>query len=557
MTTPARQPLSPRRLATPALTALPLLAVAALVDGEQWVRLFEQPGRDSPATVDLLRAGAVWLRIMLALLGLSLFLGLPFLGRPRSEASTAPGGTCRSRGLWIVLAIIVIGLLARATRLTESLWYDEIAAWASYGVHGPAMAVSHYFDPANHIAHSVASWCSMTMLGDALGAELALRMPALIASLISIGAIMGLAREAGGDRVAVIAGLLAALLPVCVLEGAEARGYSMMIASSVLTTWLLMRARQRSIRLLWVAYVITCATGVWAHPVTAFVAAGHFVWAIWRGWQHGEARLAREATISITLSAVLTLALYAPVIPAMLAIRETFGSSGETPGVLGVEGWHTLLALGGSWYWWAGIPGLAAFLLGLSATSRDDNGTSIAVASLLGLPLFIATVLVLESWMYARFALFVIPGAIVMMSLGLETIWRRHRAAGIALLTVIIGVSIADLIARPPKQPLREAATYVDEQSPHTPVLVVGLYHEVLSVYGGDLDLRYTGLHGQDFSRAADAHPSARWLVLYYEHNVSDAALAAIRSRGFEFDRRFPGWADWTNGDVVVMRRRR
>ena len=41
----------------------------------------------------------------------------------------------------ILGAIVAAALLVRATRIGESLWYDEIAAWRVYGMRGPGAIV--------------------------------------------------------------------------------------------------------------------------------------------------------------------------------------------------------------------------------------------------------------------------------------------------------------------------------------------------------------------------------------------------------------------------------
>jgi uncharacterized membrane protein len=165
----------------------------------------------------------------------------------------------KSRDLWILAGLVVVGLLVRATRLTESLWYDEIAAWRMFGLHGPGAITTTFFEPSNHIAHTLLSWWSVKALEWAIGFELALRLPALLFSLGAIAAVYGMARCASGPRVALIAAGLMAVLPVPVLEGAEARGYSMMICFSALASWAFLANvnSQRTWR--WCVYAGLCA----------------------------------------------------------------------------------------------------------------------------------------------------------------------------------------------------------------------------------------------------------------------------------------------------------
>jgi hypothetical protein len=43
--------------------------------------------------------------------------------------------------------------------------------------------------------------------------------------------------------------------------------------------------------------------------------------------------------------------------------------------------------------------------------------------------------------------------------------------------------------------------------------------------------------------------------VLYYPNHVSADGYAALDRRGFVESRRFRGWVDWDNGDVLVYRK--
>ncbi|MCP5110190.1 MAG: hypothetical protein GY953_05080, partial [bacterium] len=96
--------------------------------------------------------------------------------------------------IWLIALLVLAGFAVRLPRLTESLWYDEIAAWRDYGSKGPAVILTTHHDPANHVAHTLLSWVSFETLSEALGPEIALRLPALLFSLGSIAAMYGLAR---------------------------------------------------------------------------------------------------------------------------------------------------------------------------------------------------------------------------------------------------------------------------------------------------------------------------------------------------------------------------
>ena len=124
--------------------------------------------------------------------------------------------------------------------------------------------------------------------------EFGLRAPARLCWLGSVVGVHALARPVFGDRVALVAAALMAVLPVSVLEGVEARGYSMMILGSAAATWSLLAAWHDPRPWRWCLYSGVVALGAWAHPMTVFVGLGHAVWIAWRalagrsaGWAGG------------------------------------------------------------------------------------------------------------------------------------------------------------------------------------------------------------------------------------------------------------------------------
>jgi 4-amino-4-deoxy-L-arabinose transferase-like glycosyltransferase len=463
--------------------------------------------------------------------------------------------------LWTIAGITAAGLLVRAPRLTESLWYDEIAAWTSHTAGGPIAIMGSFAEPSNHIAHTLLCWYTVSAFEQSLGFEIALRLPALLFSLAAIGAMYGLAREVTRTRPAAIAAGLMAVLPVAVLEAAEARGYSMMICFSALASWTLLANVRDERAWRWALYAALCAAGAWTLFVTAFVPIGHAVWLGWRAARHRETGRAVRGGVALALAAATTIAVYAPAFPDLLDARGMYvAGHGDEPSVFGPEGWHALLQLGGSWYAWTALPGLALLAIGGVATARSAGPPpslrDAAAVTLLGLPVFLLVVLVSGSWMYARFTLFSLPGAVLLVAVGIDGLWTRRRAAGIAAAVLVAAASLSDLVVRPAKQPLRDAAELVrSRRGKGETILVIGIAHRVIDVYLADLSPQYSFMHGADLeSKLTTVDPE--WIVLYYPNNVSAANYTLLESRGYETVERFPGWVDWSNGNVVVYKRK-
>ena len=178
-----------------------------------------------------------------------------------------------------------------------------------------------------------------------------------------------------------------------------------------------------------------------------------------------------------------------------------------------------------------------------------------AAAGLMGLPIFLLVVLAAGSWMYARFALFCLPAAALLVAAGLQSLWRWKRPAAIAAGVLLLALALGDLAVRPPKQPLRDASGFVRaNRASGEGILVIGLAYRVIDIYLADLDPDYSLGHGADLRRAlAGSDPS--WIVLYYPNHVSPQRYALLRESGFHRAKRFRGWVDWTNGDVEVWKK--
>lgn len=537
--------------------ALGLILAGLLISPERWTAIFQtdltNPQFDAPERRSALPGGQLF-RVMLLVSGCSFIIFPLILSRFCAESTTkteqSKWGTHEGG---ILFGLIVIGFTARLPRLMESLWYDEIAAWTDYGMRGPGWIVGTYYDPANHIAHTLLTWYAVEFLGkDAF----ALRFPALLFSLGSIVVMYGLARRATGMRVAIFAAALIAILPVAVLEGVEARGYSMMIFFATLSTWLALSAWNENRPWKWLAYALCCAFGIWAHLMTVFVPFGHALWFAWRMIKKKEIGPGICAFSGLTLGAILTLTLYAPVIPQILSIRETFvATEGNEPRIFGPEGVHALLQLGGSWYWWCSVVGFWLFVRGLVSATTSKTLQTPAVLSLLGLPLMLIVVAIAGSWMYARFTFFALPGAILIMACGLDALWDRKRVLALFALLLIVASSIGDLTARPPKQPLREAATYLQNQiQPGERVLVIGLAHRVMDMYRGEMDFSYSLFHGRDLPDDL-ARTKPTWIILMYPNHVSAENKTLLNKQGFTETQFFRGWVDWGNGDILIYRK--
>ena len=469
-----------------------------------------------------------------------------------------------------VVAMVAAVLLATAIRapfLTDSLWYDEIAAFLGYSINGPWGAVSTYYTQANHVLHSLLAWGS----GAALGVdEVTVRLPSFLAGLGTVLAVAWLAmtalgRDAKGVRLAVTAAFITALLPIAVLPATEALGYSLMTLFSALMTGAFLRALRIRTRSAWLIYAAACALGIWAHLVTVCVPAFHAAWCVAvlvRGAPSTASgitpKAARAGLMAIGMAALLTLLVYAPILSAMFAIRSEFRAlDGNEPTLIGPEGWMMLLSIGGTWKGWASLAALPLVVAGLAAATRDTRLRTALVLSLGGTVLALAFPLFLGSWLYARFLAFTMPGIALLLAAGfLEINDRTPRAARVIAL-LVASAWIASLATLGPRQQIREAVMYVaSHRTPTEGAFAVGLPDDVHQWYAVPLGIDMPG--SGPYGTALQQHlhdPAAAWAVLLYPRTLT-AAADQLREAGFVEEARFPGWIDAGGGEIIVLRRR-
>ena len=475
----------------------------------------------------------------------------------RSDRSGAAVGSCtpvaRNESLALV-AIVLVAALVRIDRAVESLWYDEIAAFMDYAQHGPGPIVATWFSPANHPLQSLVSWCSFTALGTVN--ELTLRLPSLLAALLTVLATWWMARPMAGVRGALIAAAGMAIAPAAVLGSVEARGYSMMMLAGALLTGLVWRAidrdrSQRSSLWWWIAYAIIASLGVWAHFTTVIVPLAHGVIAVGL-LLRGDGRISLRWLMALVLSAAFTLALLAPMLPWILERRSELAAlDGDEPTLWSREGLAILGTWGGAWPWWPSIWGGALAVVGIAHSWRGDARHRFAIVLVI-LPFLLALVIPLAgSWIYARFVSFALPGAALAWGMGLDRMFDRRRTDAILMAAVVAAGWLAVLANLPPKQPLRDLLAIAAREP--GPVIVVGLPDEVARFYAEPMgiDARYAQPYGADLASLLGATPGARVMILYplaMPPSVQGALDAASMTRTHVL----PGWADWGAGAVEL-----
>lgn len=549
-------------LALVGLCSVALLAVPASDLAEAMAHPARRAADGSPA--EATAAGAALMRQIVPAAGVAL-AALMLLGDrwlpSRMPASRAPNlhAPIAPRE-WLALAVAM--LVATAIRLpfvADSLWYDEIAAFLGYGVHGPMVAIGNYYTQANHVLQGTLSALSAQAFGTS---ELALRLPSLLAGVALVPAVWWLAREALGPtdtlRVPMMAAWAAALMPIAVLESTEARGYALAMLMAALCTACLLwawRARQAGP---WGLYAVLCALGVWSHLVFACVPAAHALCAMAMLLRDPQRGTALRTMVALLLASLITAALYSPVLPDMVGIRREFSAAdGNEPTLIGPQGLEMLLMLGGTWTWWATLAALPALAMGLAATLRHRG---LGLALLLtggGALLALLAPLAFDSWLYARFIAFVAAAVALVVGAGVAATWARSRPAAMAVAALAAAGWLAGLALLPPRQPLREAVAYIAQQQREGDrALAIGLPDDVHAYYAAAFGVRMpgTGPYGRDLEAMLPI-VEPRFVMVLYPHAQPVARLELLRAAGYQPVLRLPGWIDQGRGEVTVYER--
>ncbi len=505
--------------------------------------------------------GAELVRVLAPLAGIAL-TALALWGRrpwrkPEPPAPAAVLSSVSRLDVQLLLVAMAVAVAVRAPLLAQSLWYDEIAAFMGYSVHGPGVALGNYYTQANHVLQSVLTAISAWLFGVN---EVSLRLPSLLVGIAAVPGAWWLGRETGSLHVARGAAFAMALMPVAVLESTEARGYAFMAYYSTLATAALLWARRTGSSAAWAEYAVICALGGWSHLVTICVPASHGVWSLWNaccGRDPKTRQNARRALAALAVAALLTLALYAPVLGDMLAIGGEFkAADGNEPTLWSAQGAMMLMMIGGTWTTWASLAALPLVVAGLWA-ARTNRTLALALSLTVGGACIALLAPALNSWLYARFLTFLVPAVALAVGAGGAFLCAKRPRTGAALVLLAGAAWVTSVVLLPPRQPLREGVEYIAaHRQPHDQAIAVGLPDDVQQFYaiGNGFSIPGTGPYGAHLDQALDtAHP--RWVLLLYPRAMQPRVHERLRAEHYRPVARFPGWIDHGDGEVTVYER--
>jgi mannosyltransferase len=260
--------------------------------------------------------------------------------------------------------------------------------------------------------------------------ETALRFPSVLGAAAAAALLVVLGRKLFDRRVALVAGLLLAASPFVVKWSQQARGYTILLALSILAMLMLVRALERGRQIDWALYGLTLsALFVW-HPVGGLVVVpAHVALAYQR-----RGRLLPHALLAVVLVAVIGVPWAAQI--AMRSTGEGVAMNWLTfPSTRTIV--ETILAVSGA----AGL-GILLAVIGLIALRRAGEGETAWWLGIWAVSPFVVALLVstfrpiyLDRYLIVAAPAFALLGGIAIM--GVASRWRVALASVVVIATAV------------------------------------------------------------------------------------------------------------------------
>ncbi|MEP6478467.1 MAG: glycosyltransferase family 39 protein [Rhodoglobus sp.] len=178
----------------------------------------------------------------------------------------------------IPLGLAALGFVVSfAGSWIPSLWGDEAASVLSAERPLPSLFAMLTRIDAVHGTYYLLLHQWVAVFG---ASELSVRLPSALAAGAAVAGTYFVARRLTTRRVAILAGIVCAVLPRMTYIGEEARGYALATAIATWLTVLLLELvdRRTTSRLAWVAYAVLLAVGIYVFLYLFLVAIAHGVY---------------------------------------------------------------------------------------------------------------------------------------------------------------------------------------------------------------------------------------------------------------------------------------
>jgi hypothetical protein len=218
-----------------------------------------------------------------------------------------------------IALICVVGILAIGLRLLylfqpmcgdESWTFDKYASMPLY------IGLTRYTSPNNHLFHTLLVHISYLIFGNH---PWAIRLPALIAGILIIPMAYLIISRAAGKYAAILAAGLMASSSALIMYSTNARGHLIVVLIFELNVLVGLAMLDDRSAAVWVVFGLLNAIGLFTVPVMLYPFGATVLWLTWLAglrWMQGigQSGFIKDLLKSLTLTAVVALVLYAPVL---------------------------------------------------------------------------------------------------------------------------------------------------------------------------------------------------------------------------------------------------
>lgn len=378
----------------------------------------------------------------------------------------------------IVFVLVAIAVIVRLIGLDGGLWVDEVYSLVRSFREPMGTILTEYWGDNHHPFYAVLAHISRAVFGESAWS---VRLPAMLFGVAAVPMLLRLGEQVASRREAIMAALLLAVSYHHVWFSQNARGYSAIAFFAIATMWALLRGVESGERRYFLIYALLGALGAYTHLTMIFVVVGHAAaLAVWLLSTRvpNRGRLVGLGVLAFGLSAVGTLALYAPMLRAVIAFftQQKSGMAGvSTPSWAAVELVRgLLLGLGAGGAVVAVIVlsvGAVVALHGVLSLWRTQRLFLLAMLAPIGVTILGAAAT--RGTMYPRFFFFAIGPAILIAVHGafVTCRWIASRIPALpdgerlATIAVALGIVLSALSLsadyRYPKQDFEGAMKYV------------------------------------------------------------------------------------------------
>jgi hypothetical protein len=360
----------------------------------------------------------------------------------------------------LLVAIIAGAVILRVLFLGKSLWLDEGVAFANAWAGGlPLNAWGQWIRGLWQAEFNMVFYFALLRVWLRLGnSEAFIRLLSVIPAIATIPVVYALGKRIFSARVGVIAALLLACHGAHVSYSQEARGYTLVVFLSALSTYFFITATESGSRKVWFAYWAASTLAIYSHLFGGLVIAAHWISLIWVPRRKVPWRALAVSAVAIIIAAI----------PSVLF---AFTNKGQQIEWIPKPGFGQLLNVLSEF---AGNPlvlpvyvvlwvfGLRHFLRPSPGETRETQPWHAAlIVSWLVVPFAIAAVVSFRRpVLVPRYLLISVPAAVLLAGVGAMQIRQKTR---VAVLWVVVVLSLAFIGYRytRPRENWRDAAGYV------------------------------------------------------------------------------------------------